>query len=33
VAVDERGHVLQHMDVGVEDMGVLGKWRYKEWAW
>lgn len=34
VAVDRKGHVLQHMDVGMEDMGVLDKeWRYKEWAW
>lgn len=33
VAVDKKGHVLAHMDVGMEDMQVLNQWRYKEWVW
>lgn len=34
VAVDKRGHMLAHMDVGIEGLETLEKhWRYKEWAW
>jgi hypothetical protein len=34
VAVDKKGHVLAHMDVGIEGLATLEKhWRYMEWAW
>lgn len=34
VAVDKTGHLLEHMDVGMEGLELLDKkWRYKEWRW